>query len=101
MYNDEKINEKLGGNIVKFNWINSWEIAIVIIMLIPNIIFIIKNPHLEKKCQNVIMNTMEQIGGYASMALMIVPIFVWKFSLKSVFQMICYMVVTSVLFSFI
>ena len=86
---------------MEFNWINSWGITIVIIMLIPNIIFIIKNPHLEKKCQNVIMNTMEQIGGYASMALMIVPIFVWKFSLKSVFQMICYMVVTSVLFSFI
>ena len=101
MYNDEKINEKLGWNIVKFNWINSWEIAIVIIMLIPNIIFIIKNPHLENKCQNVLMNTMEQIGRYASMALTIVPIFVWKFSFKSVLQMICYMVVTSVLFSFI
>ena len=66
-------------------------------MLIPNIIFTIRNPHLENKCENVIMNTIEQVGRYTSMALMIVPVLAWKFGFKSVLEMIFYVVVTSVL----
>lgn len=82
---------------MEFNWLNGWGATIVIIMLIPNIIFTIRNPHLENKCKNVIMNTIEQIGRYASMAFMIFPIFVWEFSFKSVLGMICDIVVTSIL----
>lgn len=82
---------------MEFGWINGWGATIVIIMLIPNIIFTIRNPHLENKCENVIMNTIEQVGRYTSMALMIVPVLAWKFGFKSVLEMIFYVVVTSVL----
>lgn len=81
---------------MEFNWINGWGATIVIIMLIPNIIFTIRNPHLENKCENVLMNTIEQVGRYTSMALMIVPVLVWKFSFRSVPEMIFYVIVTSV-----
>lgn len=67
----------------EFGWINGWGAAIVIIMLIPNIIFSVRNPHLENKCENVIMNTIEQVGRYSSMILMIVPVLVWKFGFKN------------------
>lgn len=66
-------------------------------MLIPNIIFAIKNPNLENKCNNLIMNITEQIGRYLSMILMVIPILVWKFSFNSVFNMVFYVIVTSVL----
>lgn len=82
---------------MEFNWINVWGAMIVIIMLIPNIIFAIRNPYLENKCKNVIMNIIEQIGRYTSMVLMIFPIFVREFSFKSVLEMICDVVVTSIL----
>ncbi|MBQ7232274.1 MAG: hypothetical protein IJX07_03455 [Bacillales bacterium] len=82
---------------MEFGWINGWGATIGIIMLIPNIIFTIRNPHLENKCENVIMNTIEQVGRYTSMALMIVPVLAWKFGFKSVLEMIFYVVVTSVL----
>lgn len=82
---------------MEFNWINVWGAMIVIIMLIPNIIFAIRNPYLENKCKNVIMNIIEQIGRYTSMVLMIFPIFVREFTFKSVLEMICDVVVTSIL----
>jgi len=82
---------------VEFGWISGWGAMIVIIMLVPNIIFTIKNPHLENKCKNVIMNSIEQVGRYTSMVLMIVPVLVWKFGFKSVLEMILYVAVTSVL----
>ena len=82
---------------MEFNWINVWGAMIVIIMLIPNIIFAIRNPYLENKCKNVIMYIIEQIGRYTSMVLMIFPIFVREFSFKSVLEMICDVVVTSIL----
>ena len=82
---------------MEFGWINGWGATIVIIMLIPNIIFTIRNPHLENKCENAIMNTIEQVGRYTSMELMIVPVLAWKFGFKSVLEMIFYVVVTSVL----
>ena len=82
---------------MEFCWINGWGATIVISMLVPNIIFSVRNPHLENKCENVIMNTIEQVGRYTSMILMIVPVLVEKFCFKSVFEMIFYIVVTSVL----
>lgn len=82
---------------MEFGWISGWGAMIVIIMLVPNIIFTIKNPHLENKCKNVIMNSIEQVGRYTSMVLMIVPVLVWKFGFKSVLEMVLYVAVTSVL----
>lgn len=70
---------------------------LVIVMLIPNVIFAIRNPHSGNKCKNVPMNTIEQIGRYASMILMILPIGVWKFGFKSVFEMLLYFIVTAIL----
>lgn len=82
---------------MEFSWINGWGAMIVIIMLIPNIIFMIRNPHLENKCENRFLNMLEQVGRYTSMILMIFPVLIWKFEFHSSFEMIFYMVVTSVL----
>ncbi|MCD7731218.1 MAG: hypothetical protein LUI05_06960 [Oscillospiraceae bacterium] len=82
---------------MEFGWINVWGTILVIIMLIPNIIFAIRNPHSGNKCRNFLVNMTEQIGRYASMALMILPIGIWEFGFRSVFEMLLYFIATAAL----
>ncbi len=73
-----------------FGWINAWGGMIVVIMLIPNIIYAVKNPGMENKCTNAVMNVTEQIGRYASMALMVVPLLIGEFGFGSVEELFLY-----------
>lgn len=82
---------------MEYNWINILQAAIIIIMLIPNIIFFIKNPYNHKKCKNIIINTTEQAGRYASITLMIFPILVKRFSFQSNTMAVFYVFITSLL----
>ena len=75
---------------MEFNPINLFGFIIVVIMLIPNIIYGIKFKGLENKCTNKAMNVIEQAGRYGSMALMVLPLFVWEFGFSSVFMMFVY-----------
>jgi len=75
---------------MQFNPINLLGFIIVAIMLIPNIIYGIKFKDVENKCTNRAMNIIEQVGRYGSMALMVLPLFVWKFGFSSVFMMLVY-----------
>ena len=68
---------------MEFNPINLFGFIIVVIMLIPNIIYGIKFKGLENKCTNKAMNVIEQAGRYGSMALMVLPLGVWKFGFPS------------------
>ncbi len=52
------------------NWINLWGLLTVIVMLIPNIIYGMKNKQAENKCNNHTVNVLEQIGRYGCMFLM-------------------------------
>ena len=76
---------------MEFGWINIFGAVIVILMLIPNIVYAIKNKGEKNLCTNQFMNTIEQIGRYACIILMWLPVFVWKFGFASVFEMLLYM----------
>lgn len=75
---------------MEFNPINIFGSIIVIIMLIPNIIYGLRSKNIQTKNKNKIMNIIEQIGRYASMTLMVLPLFVWKFGFSNVFMMLVY-----------
>lgn len=65
--------------------------------LIPNIIYAVKNQGKENNCKCVVINAIEQIGRYSSMALMCVPLLVWEFGFQSVADMILYFMCDTVL----
>lgn len=53
------------------NGINIFGMFIVVLMLVPNVIYALKNKEIENKCKNKFMNTTEQIGRYGSMFFMV------------------------------
>ena len=77
---------------MEFGWINIFGAVIVILILIPNIIYAMKYKGEKNNCTNQFMNVIEQIGRYACIVLMWLPLFVWKFGFASVAEMICYLV---------
>ena len=48
-----------------FGWINVFGAIIEILMIIPNIVYAIKNKNEKNLCTNRFMNVIEQIGRYA------------------------------------
>ena len=76
---------------MKFGWINVFGAIIVVFMLIPNIVYAIKNKGEKNLCTNRFMNAVEQLGRYACIILMWLPLLVRKFGFKSVFEMILYL----------
>ena len=77
---------------MKFGWINLFGAGIVVLMLIPNIVYAIQNKGEQNRCTNRAMNLIEQIGRYACIVLMWLPLLVWKFGFASVFDMLLYLV---------
>lgn len=77
---------------MEFGWINLFGAAVVIFLMIPNIIYAVRNRDEKNRCTNKYMNIMEQIGRYGCIVLMWLPLFVWKFEFDSVFEMIIYIV---------
>ena len=77
---------------MEFGWINVFGAIIVILLLIPNIVYAIKNKDEKNLCTNRLMNIAEQIGRYACIVLVWFPLIVWKFGFASVFEMVLYMV---------
>lgn len=57
-----------------FGWNNIFGLVIVIIMIIPNFLYAMRFRDAENRCTNKIMNILEQIGRYASVILMFVPL---------------------------
>ena len=76
---------------MEFGWINVFGAVIVVLMLIPNIVYAIKNKGEKNLCANRFMNVVEQIGRYACIVLMWLPLLVWKFGFASVLDMMLYM----------
>ncbi len=77
---------------MKFNWINAFGAAFVILMLIPNIIYAVKNKGEKSSCTNRLMTAIEQIGRYACILLMWLPVLVqgWEFGFAGVLDMVIY-----------
>lgn len=55
-----------------WNWINIFGLSIIALLLIPNIIYAIKNKGGKNLCENRCMNVLEQIGRHGSMLFMVV-----------------------------
>ena len=77
---------------MEFGWINLFGGIIVILMLIPNIVYALRNRDERNLCENRLMNVVEQIGRYGCIILMWLPLLVWKFGFRSVFEMLLYFV---------
>lgn len=75
---------------MEFNFINLVGGVIVAVMLIPNILYGVRFPGIQNRCTSKLVNLIEQIGRYASMALMVLPLGVWEFGFASVTEMLVY-----------
>ncbi len=76
---------------MKFGWINLVGAVIVILLLIPNIVYAIRNKAEKNLCTNKYINLMEQIGRYTCIVLMWLPLFVWEFGFANVSEMLIYL----------
>ena len=76
---------------MRFGWINVFGAVIVVLILIPNIVYAIKFRGEKNLCTNRVMNLIEQIGRYACIILMWLPLLVWKFGFQSVFELLLYL----------
>lgn len=68
---------------MQFGWLNLTGVLIIVLMMIPNLIYARRNPHMENKCTCKPMLILEQLGRYGSMAMMVFPLFVWEFGFTS------------------
>ena len=75
---------------MEFGWINVFGAVIVVLMLIPDIVYAVRNRGEKNLCTNQVMNTAELIGRYCCMVLMFRPLLVWKFGFASVLEMLLY-----------
>ncbi len=76
---------------MEFGWINIFGAGIVVLMLVPNIVYAIRNPGERNLCENRFMNLSEQVGRYACIVLMWLPLLVWKFAFPGVLPMLLYL----------
>jgi len=76
---------------MEFGWINLFGAVMVIIMLIPNTVYAIKNRNAVNQCTNKVMNLIEQFGRYGCILLMWLPLFVRKFGFLSVNMLLIYL----------
>lgn len=82
---------------MEFGWINLIGGIIVALMLIPNIIFAIKNKGNQVNKANKFITIIEQIGRYGCMALMVLPLFVWEFGFSPLEFMFVYLGANAIL----
>lgn len=82
---------------MKLGWINLIGGIIVALMLIPNIIFAIKNKGNQVNKANKFITIIEQIGRYGCMALMVLPLFVWSFGFSPLEFMFVYLGANAIL----
>lgn len=68
---------------MEFGWINLFGAGIVVLMMVPNIVYAIRNKDEKNLCTNRFMNALEQTGRYGCIVLMWLPLLVWKFVFTS------------------
>lgn len=85
---------------MEFNWINIFGGVIVLLILIPNIIYALKNKEVTPEKSNIVIRITEQVGRYACMLLMIVPLFVGEFGFSPLELMFNYLIGNLILLVF-
>ena len=76
---------------MKFNPINFFNLAIIIIMLVPNVLYALSNKDIKNKCTNKAMNVAEWVGRFGCMLFMVVPFGVGEFGFYNVIDFIVYL----------
>lgn len=78
-------------------WLNGFGLIVMMIIMIPNIAYGVKNKSVESKYQNKLMEAIEQLGRYGSMFFMIInlPILSYGFLFEN--GKTVYIVVISIL----
>lgn len=79
------------------NWINTYGLGIVILILLPNIIYAFKIKTFENKCKNRLMNLLEQVGRYGSMFFMTFNIGLYEFGFRSDEAFVIWLIITILL----
>lgn len=77
---------------MEFNWINIYSGIVVALMMIPNIIFAVKDKENKPNKSKMIVNIIEQISRYACIILMVLPLFVWEFGFSPLEFMFVYII---------
>ena len=72
-------------------WLNLFGFIFVVLILIPNIIYAIKNKEHQNLCTNRFMNVLEQIGRYACMFFMVFNLGLAEFGFGSVGAFLFYL----------
>ena len=75
---------------MKFGWINVLGAGVVALMLIPNIVYAVKNREEKNRRGNRLLNAVEQVGRYACIVLMWMPLLVWEFGFAGAAEMLLY-----------
>ena len=75
---------------MEFGVINIANAVILGLIMIPNIVYAIRGGT-DSTSDNPIVTILEQVGRYASMALMVLPLGVWKFGFPSVEEFLAYL----------
>ena len=71
--------------------LNPWGMAIILLMMIPNVIFALRHRNMENRCKSRFINILEQIGRYGCLILMIICIGLDKFGFGSVEDFLIYL----------
>ena len=79
------------------NWLNRYGLIIMMVIMIPNIIFSMKEKSFESKYNNKLVEIIEQIGRFGSMGLMIFNISLLEFGYWFNNGKIIYMILISIL----
>ena len=78
-------------------WINISGFIVVLLILIPNIIYAFKFKGVENKCNNKMMNFLEQLGRYGSMFFMIFNIGILEYGFETNLAIFIWLVLMVVL----
>lgn len=83
---------------MKFGWINLFGAIIVLLIIIPNIIYALRNKN-ETEAPDVPqhLTVCEQIGRYGCIILMWLPLMVWEFGFKSNEEFVIYLFLNGIL----
>ncbi len=76
---------------MEFGWINLFGAGFVVLLLLPNVAYALRNRDERNACTDRLMNVLEQVGRYGCIVLMWLPLLVWKFGFRSVAEMTLYL----------
>lgn len=59
---------------MEFSLFNVWQAVIVVIMLTPQVKYLLKHPHEANRCTNRVMHDLDRIGWYSCILFMVIPL---------------------------